>query len=653
MPLQLWRRLLVAAAAILVLVAVARAYAPAQKATFIWDDHILAEQDARFRHAPLGDVMTGPFWPDTPLADAWAPYYRPVVLISLRLDMLAGGTAETFHRTNILIHLLGCALVAIVAVRLGARATSALVAALVWGLAPRLSESVVWISGRTDLLAGALGLAALAISPDVTAKPAARTPAVKLALASLSGVLLFGALASKEVAIAFAAAIAIPILHARRTEGLSRQWLTRLLANVALPVMVYVLLRSVALHGLTASPRALGPGRRLATALEVVGRYAEMLVDPLHPQTMIGTFGEIDVVRAIVGAVVLVALVVASVRLRRRTPIGVRVAMAIAAVALGLVLHLVPFTLAGAVAADRLLYVPLAGFAIGLVVALEMAHRHIRLVAGVLAFGLAALSMTTTKARAAEYQDEVLFWVVAAERAPPHNTTPLSSLANVVREAGETEHACRLYERASAILSSSARAGLAAHRRTRENLVSCWATVGRYNDALRLAEELARAYPESGRVRMGLGFARLHVLDFDGAAEAFTASTTMEPALARIVQPALEDLALARKDAPFFADPARRTERARYARYLARIGHLPEAEVVHLAVAEDATAPRDERLGSLAFLVTHGRLPLARRALEVTASLPVDLTDAHRTLAIREQRSERVARVSARIEALA
>ena len=127
----------------------------------------------------------------------------------------------------------------------------------------------------------------------------------------------------------------------------------------------------------------------------------------------------------------------------------------------------------------------------------------------------------------------------------------------------------------------------------------------------------------------------------------------MEPALARIVQPALEDLALARKDAPFFADPARRTERARYARYLARIGHLPEAEVVHLAVAEDATAPRDERLGSLAFLVTHGRLPLARRALEVTASLPVDLTDAHRTLAIREQRSERVARVSARIEALA
>lgn len=655
MHLHLWRRLLLSTAVVAMLVVVARAYEPAQDAAFVWDDHILAERDAHFRHLSVGEILTGPFWPETALADARAPYYRPLVLLSLRLDMLAGGTAAVFHRTNILLHLIGCVLLAVSAIRLGARATGAVVAALTWGLAPRLSEAVVWISGRTDVLSCVLGLAALATCPDATATRRTRRMPVTVALSILSGVLLLGALWSKEVAIAFGVALAIAILESRKTEGLSRAWMGRLFTNVVAPAAVYLLLRHFALHGPTPSVRPLGAGRRVATAFEAVGRYAEMLADPLRPQTMIGMLGEIDVPRALAGGIVLLAAAVGVVRLRHRAPVGVRVGTAVTGVSLGLVLHLIPFTLAGAVTADRLLYVPLAGMAIAVVVALEGARANLRFASGLVALVVAYASFAATRARAADYQDEALFWVVAAERAHPSNTTPLSSLARVLREAEQTELACRLYEKADVVLAASERVGLAAHRRARENLVSCLATIGRYDDAHKIAEELARTYPDSGRIQMELGFSRLHIRDFDGAAEAFAASLRKEPALASFVRPAEHDLALARKDAPTFADPSRQiTERARYARYLARIGHLPEAEVVHLAIAEDEAAPSDDRSMSVEFLTMHGRLPLARRAVLALSTLPgLDLTDARRNLAIRQDRYERVHRLLPRISALA
>ena len=648
MPLRAWRHPLDVGLALVVVAAVAAAYVPALDATFVWDDHVLAERDATFRHAPLTDLLGGPFWPTTPLADAIAPYYRPLVLASLRMDLALGGTARIFHRTNVGLHLGACVLLSLTATRLGVRGGAAAVCALLWGLAPRLTESVVWISGRTDLLATFFGLAALATSPDL-APGHGRRAGAQLVRSALSGVLLFAALLSKEVGLAFAAATAVAVANGR--HGARRSWWARLAANVVLPTAAFFALRGRALADHVEAPRPLGAGKRLATALEAVGRYTEMTVDPLRPQTVIGLLGEVDWIRAAVGGLALLAVGAAWWRHRRRLHLGVKVGAALGGGALALVLHVVPLTLAGAVTADRLLYVPLAGAVLGAGVVSTRLSRPTLLASGAVATLVAGAFFIATRERAVDYQDEATFWVVASERAHPRNTTAVSALAGVARDAAEYDVACRLYEKVNRILVDSGRAETTAHRRASENLVACWVALGRYEDARALAELLARAHPTSGRVQMSLGFSRLHALDFDGAAEAFTSSLRLDPRLASIVRPAMDDLALSRSEDRVFKDLSKRErERPRYARHLGRLGHRPEAEVVHLRIVEDPSAPLAERSASLSFLLTFGSVDAARRALEASAF--ASTTSERELLSARTEQSDRVRLLAPRIAAI-
>jgi hypothetical protein len=88
-------------------------------------------------------------------------FYRPLwVLWNTAIFHVFGGSAGAFHALNL-------ALFALVAIEVRALArhvlspARALVAAFGFALYPRHGESVAWISGNTDLLATALGLASL------------------------------------------------------------------------------------------------------------------------------------------------------------------------------------------------------------------------------------------------------------------------------------------------------------------------------------------------------------------------------------------------------------------------------------------------------------------------------------------------------------
>ncbi|MBX3262542.1 MAG: tetratricopeptide repeat protein [Labilithrix sp.] len=530
-----------------------------------------------------------------------------------------------------------------------------MVTALVWGLTPRLTESVGWIAGRTDVLACVFGLAAMAVSSDLA--PAKGPSLLRWSRALLSAALLFGALASKEVSVAFVAAFVASAVRRPNgeTSDARRERLLRLTTTVVVATLPYFVLRAVALRGGTPEPRSMGILERLATTLEAAARYAEMLVDPLRPSTCIGTMGQVDGVRAAIGAAVVVGCSFMVVRSWRRLPAGTIPTLTLASVALGLVLHLVPIPLAGSVAADRLLYVPLAGAAISSALVLSSAPLRPRPAAllASLAFVTAIAFASATKRRLSAYADEARFWTVAAEDAPRNNPVPLLALAGVVRDAGEAELACRVYERARAIPPDVWTRS--AHRRARENLVTCWATIGRYRDALSLAEVLAREYPRMGRVKMLLAFAQLHTRDFDGAGRSFAEALELDPALSPFITPATVDLAIARAEAPAFdAREIPSEQRVAYAQHLARIGRLPEAESAHLAIAEDPAASHDARRQALKFLVAHGRLVLARRALSANRWLSEsEFTEAERALRVREERRARVSRLIDRIDALA
>jgi hypothetical protein len=89
-------------------------------------------------------------------------FYRPLPNLLWQLDYsLWGLNAPGYHLTNILLHALNTALVALVASRLTDNRTIGWLASVFFGLHPLHVEPVTWLAGRPDLLATAFGLVAL------------------------------------------------------------------------------------------------------------------------------------------------------------------------------------------------------------------------------------------------------------------------------------------------------------------------------------------------------------------------------------------------------------------------------------------------------------------------------------------------------------
>ena len=127
-------------------------------------------------------------------------YYRPLTTLTYFFDRDVWGTIASFmHLENILIHLANSFLVLFLTRRLLALYQSeseniALLATLLFALHPLATESVSWISGRTDLLAGFFLLSAfLLILMSLQKKQS-------IAICC-SGVLLLTAALTKEIAV--------------------------------------------------------------------------------------------------------------------------------------------------------------------------------------------------------------------------------------------------------------------------------------------------------------------------------------------------------------------------------------------------------------------------------------------------------------------
>lgn len=160
-------------------------FAPILGAFFLSDDFTLLE--AIKNGGPLGIWWRG------------ANFFRPLVASSLYLDYrLYGLHPFGFHLTNVLLHS-GCAFFVY---RIAAALTLDRLTALLSGVAfvalPAHSESVSWISGRTDILASLFALAAL----DVWMRRDGRTSRLVLAL-----LLSFVGLCAKESVITLCAIV--------------------------------------------------------------------------------------------------------------------------------------------------------------------------------------------------------------------------------------------------------------------------------------------------------------------------------------------------------------------------------------------------------------------------------------------------------------
>ena len=212
-------------------------YLRAASGPFIWDDTFLIEQLRRYEGSSLLKVFTSGFLiRPTDGAD----FYRPMITLSLLLDRsLWGSNPAGYHATNLVLHAASILMVALFTGLILRSRAAAIAGAFLFAVHPVHSESICWISGRTDLMCAAFLLGGLSLYLIHRRSGRRIAPAASYLLVVL-------ALLSKELAML------VPVLVALAAWG-SGERNYRRIALDALPfavlTLVFFAIRSVVLYG--------------------------------------------------------------------------------------------------------------------------------------------------------------------------------------------------------------------------------------------------------------------------------------------------------------------------------------------------------------------------------------------------------------------
>ncbi len=403
---------------LVVLVAVV-VFSPLLAAGFVWDDNLLVVQNTLTHSlANLPALFTTDLWSSTPAPDPEAPYYRPLVLLSLAIDRAVAGLSPAwYHLHSLAWHLASVVLVGRLLQRIGLQGAAVACGMALFALHPVQVEPVAFISARNDPMATTLLLVALlALARDA---PRPRQ-------------LLGGGLAILAAALCKESVLVAPALLAL-VEWARTGRLGRLSAHLALLAgLGAVALLRAALHlGL---PGGAGLERMLAALPGVVGIYAERLVLPVGmlPGAHLAWPQPVSwpaLAGLLVGLVAMLALG------GRRAVAGLLFAGLTAAPALAAIAHV------GAVP-DRYLYLPLVGIAMMVGAAASRAPRPaMPLAALVLVLGL------LSAAAVPHWRDDLTLWSAAAQRWPTAYTAGI--YAKVLQDEGQLDEAARWYHRAT------------------------------------------------------------------------------------------------------------------------------------------------------------------------------------------------------------
>jgi Flp pilus assembly protein TadD len=421
-------------------IAIAIAYARALGGPFVFDDQaaIVANETLRSL-TPLSRVLQQP--PDLTISG------RPLVALSLALNYALGELDPRGYRAiNAAIHWLAALLLFGVvrrtlgsprlAARFGARARAlAFATALVFALHPLASETVCYVSARTESLMAVFYLGALYCA--IRARESAR-PAGWVVGAVASCALGMG---SKEVMVSAPLVVALhEMVFWGRAEGAKRRvraatWLGLALTWSVLAALVLEAPRADSAgfsHWVT-------PAIYLANQARVLPRYLWLVLVP-HPLVFdYGTPQPIGLGDAWPGALLLAGLFALSLYALWHWPAAGFVGIACFAI-LAPSSSVVP--VASEVGAERRMYLPLAALvALGvsggwLLLARHRAQRFAPWLAAAAVLALGALSF----ARAGDYRSEIGLWQ-SDVRAAPANQRAHYNLATALERDGRIPEA--------------------------------------------------------------------------------------------------------------------------------------------------------------------------------------------------------------------
>ena len=469
------------------------AYSRTLKYDFVYDDRgiILDNPDVHsWRYLPR--YFAGHVWSGV-MPRELENYYRPVFLVWFRLnDMLFGAHSSGWHFTTILLHLLVTLLVYRLAFRLTDDRLSSGIAALLFGLHPVHIEAVSWISGVTEPLLGALLLPAFLCYLRWRDGPAKGKRWLALSLAFFALAML-----AKETALVLPAVILVyELLFRPRREGRDAG---RLLPGALRPVLPYlallppyVLVRGWALKGLSHIATPLPVTTLLFTWPSLLWFWARHLVWPVGLSTFydLPAVSHPDARNFTLPAIGVLLLLLLLARLAQRS-------RAVAFACAWLVLPLLPVLdirvfLRDNFAQDRYLYLPSIGLAImgGLALRrLDFARFQFRgqpLLPLLLSALLGVVMTLSVAGQSAYFANENAFYT--------HNlqAVPRSKLVKA-------------------------------------NLGALWGEQGRYDEAVRLFQEILRDEPKDWSAAYNLGYTYYRLGKLDDAERYLRRAIALNP----------------------------------------------------------------------------------------------------------------------------
>ncbi|UCG41718.1 MAG: tetratricopeptide repeat protein [candidate division WOR-3 bacterium] len=400
-------------------------YLPTLGHDLVWDDTSLISENLLLAGSSPLDLLGREFWAGSPgdPGETARSFYRPLTVFSFWLDQRVAGTNPAwFHLVNILLNAGVAALVTLLIWDLLGSAVWAGLGGLLFGAHSSHVESVAFVSGRTDLLAGLLVLAA-ALGLVRSLRPN------RFVWAWLVVTAFPLALLSKETAIVFPILVALapPLVQTGYTR---RHWL--LAAATASLGLGYLVLRSRVLGAMLPRPDLGAPVARLFEVGNTLGLYLGMFFWPLgHHQVKFPADPSFTGPTAyvVLALVFVAALPLAAVRHR------LRVALFGGAWTFLFLLPVLNVVRIGPQAAERLIYLPSAGLVlvvITLLVSLTGVSRALGRTAVASSLVMTFVLGVDAFNRSRVWRDEgTLFAAMAAEA--PTAPSAYANLANTVR----------------------------------------------------------------------------------------------------------------------------------------------------------------------------------------------------------------------------
>jgi len=414
-------------------------YLPTLGYDFVWDDTSLISQNLLLAGSSPSDLLGRDFWagsPDDPGPTARS-FYRPLTVFSFWLDLRMAGTSPAwFHLVNVLLNAMVAALVTLVTWELLRSAIWAGIGGLLFAAHSSHVESVAFVSGRTDLLAGLfVAAAALGLLRWL------RTGRFVWAWLVVIGFPL--SLLSKETAILFPILVALaPLLT--QTGHSRRHWI--LVALTASLGLGYLVLRNAVLSAILPTPNLSTPGALPLEAANTLGIYLGMFLWPFgHHRVKFPADPSFTgpTVYAILALLFVVAVPLIALR-RRLRPVLFGYAWTLLSL-----LPVLNLARIGPQAAERLVYLPSAGLtliAVTLVARLYGVRRGRGWAVAGMVLVFAGLMGADTLRRSRVWLNEATLFGAMADEAP---TAPSAhaNLANAMR-IRNPDSAIVLYRRA-------------------------------------------------------------------------------------------------------------------------------------------------------------------------------------------------------------